>query len=121
MQGKVIGVNAQIESDSGGNDGVGFAVPSDTVRSIAKKLICDRQGRARLSRRLAARPRERRAPTEIRPSTPAAKAGLQAGDVITSFAGKKITSADALRRRSTRSSRATPSPSRSCAAASRGR
>ena len=29
MQGKVIGINAQIESDSGGNDGVGFAVPSE--------------------------------------------------------------------------------------------
>ena len=27
-----VGVNAQIESDSGGNDGVGFAIPSNTVR-----------------------------------------------------------------------------------------
>src|SRR5919197_4548579 len=33
LQGRVIGVNAQIESDSGGNDGVGFAIPSNTVRS----------------------------------------------------------------------------------------
>ncbi len=31
MDGQVIGVNSQIESDSGGNDGVGFAVPSNTV------------------------------------------------------------------------------------------
>src|SRR5207247_7502122 len=38
-QGKVIGITAQIESDSGGNDGVGFAVPSNTVRTIADKLI----------------------------------------------------------------------------------
>jgi putative serine protease PepD len=39
MQGRVIGVNAQIESDSGGSDGVGFAIPSNTVRSIASQLI----------------------------------------------------------------------------------
>jgi putative serine protease PepD len=37
--GRVIGVNAQIESDSGGSDGVGFAIPSNTVRSIVSQLI----------------------------------------------------------------------------------
>lgn len=37
--GRVIGVNSQIESDSGGNDGVGFAVPSNTVSLIASQLI----------------------------------------------------------------------------------
>ena len=39
LQGQVIGVNAQIESDSGGNDGVGFAIPSNTVKSIASQLL----------------------------------------------------------------------------------
>ena len=39
LQGHVIGVTSQIESDSGGSDGVGFAVPSNTVRSIASQLI----------------------------------------------------------------------------------
>src|SRR5205807_3289539 len=38
-QGRVIGVTSQIESDSGGSDGVGFAVPSNTIRSIASQLI----------------------------------------------------------------------------------
>src|SRR6185436_9284348 len=38
-QGRVIGVNAQIESESGGSDGVGFAIPSDTVRSIVRQLV----------------------------------------------------------------------------------
>src|SRR5207302_1379832 len=33
-QGRVIGVTSQIESGSGGNDGVGFAIPSNTVKSI---------------------------------------------------------------------------------------
>ena len=37
--GRVVGVNAQIESESGGSDGVGFAIPSNTVRSISRQLI----------------------------------------------------------------------------------
>ena len=37
--GRVIGVNAQIVSDGGGSDGVGFAIPSNTVRSIVSQLI----------------------------------------------------------------------------------
>ena len=39
LHGQVIGVNAQIKSDSGGNDGVGFAIPSKTVKSISDRLI----------------------------------------------------------------------------------
>src|SRR5215207_8669611 len=39
MDGKVVGVNSQIESDSGGNDGVGFAVPSNTVGSVVSQLL----------------------------------------------------------------------------------
>src|SRR5207249_3101856 len=41
LQGDVIGVNAQIESDSGGNDGVGFAIPSNTVKSIVSQLLAN--------------------------------------------------------------------------------
>src|SRR5205823_789863 len=39
QKGQVIGITAQIQSDSGGNDGVGFAIPSNTVRKIASTLI----------------------------------------------------------------------------------
>src|SRR5437764_5319453 len=39
VAGQVIGVNTQIESDSGGNEGVGFAVPSSTISSVASKLV----------------------------------------------------------------------------------
>jgi putative serine protease PepD len=96
-QGRVIGVTAQIESDSGGNDGVGFAIPSNTVRSIAAQLISSGKaehpylgvsiesasGGARVS--------------AVRPGTPAARVGLQAGDVVTALDGERIRSADALR------------------------
>src|SRR4029077_4364023 len=39
LRGKVIGVTSQIQSESGGNDGVGFAIPSNTVRAVAAQLI----------------------------------------------------------------------------------
>jgi S1-C subfamily serine protease len=38
-RGRVIGINSQIASESGGNDGVGFAVPIDTIRPIADSII----------------------------------------------------------------------------------
>ena len=50
LQGDVIGITSQIQSDSGVNDGIGFAVPSNTVRTIADELISTRQGRARTAR-----------------------------------------------------------------------
>jgi S1-C subfamily serine protease len=37
--GRVIGINSQIASESGGNDGVGFAVPIDTIRPVADAII----------------------------------------------------------------------------------
>jgi putative serine protease PepD len=39
LQGKVIGMNAQLESDSGENTGVGFAIPSNTVKSMAERIL----------------------------------------------------------------------------------
>jgi len=39
--GQVIGVNAQIVSASGGNEGVGFAIPSNTVKSVVAQLLAD--------------------------------------------------------------------------------
>src|SRR4029450_11029974 len=41
MNGRVIGVAAQIESDSGGNVGIGYAVPADTAQRVARELIRD--------------------------------------------------------------------------------
>jgi putative serine protease PepD len=102
----VIGVNAQIESDSGGSDGVGFAIPSNTVRSITRQLVSKgRVEHALLGITMTAVP-EGVAVTEVRPDTPADEAGLQAatstkfvdgeeiptgGDVIVAFEGAKVT------------------------------
>jgi putative serine protease PepD len=97
-QGQVIGVNAQIRSDSGGNEGVGFAIPSNTVRSIASQLISSGKAEhAYLGISI-----DSTSPTakiaEVKASTPAAKAGLKAGDVITAVGGATIGSGDDLTR-----------------------
>jgi len=105
-EGRVIGVNAQIRSDSGGNDGVGFAIPSNTVRSVVSQLIESGEiEHAYLGISLAAVP-DGVAVTEVRSDTPAEAAGLRqatgteivngeeiptGGDVIVAFDGKTIT------------------------------
>jgi putative serine protease PepD len=90
----VIGINDQIESDTNDNAGVGFAVPIDASKAVAQTLIAggkvqhaymgirieDVSGGARI--------------TQVVKGSPAEKAGLKSGDVITSFEGKPITSAD---------------------------
>jgi putative serine protease PepD len=94
--GHVIGINAQIESDSGGNDGVGFAIPSSTVRRVAQQLISggtvahaylgvqlgDATGGAGV--------------VQVRGDGPAGDAGLRVGDVVTAIDGKAVGTADAL-------------------------
>jgi putative serine protease PepD len=96
LNAKVIGVNAQIESDSGGNDGVGFAIPANTVRSIATELIGSGSVKhAYLGVGIASASNGVRL-TQVRPDTPAAKAGLQAGDVITAVGGTQVRDASVL-------------------------
>jgi putative serine protease PepD len=110
-RGRVIGVNAQIESESGGSDGVGFAIPSNTVRSIVDQLIASgKVEHAFLGIRMAQTPAGV-AVTEVLPGTPADHADLKAatgstlvdgqrqptgGDVVVELDGEKVTSAIAL-------------------------
>ena len=119
--GEVVGVNTQIKSESGGNDGIGFAVPSSTVSSIVPQIIASGSvehaylgvGVASLSESVAG---ELGVPagamvTEVREGTPAAEAGLRAaagsamvdgqsyptgGDVITAVDGAAITDGASL-------------------------
>src|SRR5205823_2440230 len=96
--GQVIGVTSQIHSDSvsGGNEGVGFAIPSNTIHSVVTQLIATGKAKhaylgvsidSTASNALIA---------GVRSGTPAAKAGLKAGDVVTSLGGTKISSPDEL-------------------------
>ena len=100
MDGDVIGVNSQIESESGGNVGIGFAVPSNTVAKIADALITDGSvEHAYLGVAIDdADGGEGATLAEVRSGTPAAEAGLQSGDVVTELDGESVDSADELRR-----------------------
>jgi S1-C subfamily serine protease len=123
--GKVIGVNSQIESESGGNVGIGFAVPVNTVKDVVSQIL--QHGKvehaymgiemATITNELAANVR---LPVEkgvliqrVRPGSPAEQAGLKGGttqvvvdgesflvggDVITKADGRTVESAEDLRR-----------------------
>jgi putative serine protease PepD len=96
LSGKLVGVNAQIESDSGGSDGVGFAIPSNTVRSIATQLIGSGSVKhAYLGVGITTASNGVKL-SEVRPGTPAANAGLQAGDVVTAVGGTSVHDPTAL-------------------------
>ena len=110
--GKVIGTNVQIAVDdqNGGsaNAGVGFAVPSNTVKAVADDAD-RRQGRpARLPRRRRRRlaVRQRRADRHGQVRRPGRGRGPQPGDVITAIDGKP----DRRRERAHRRDRAATSP-----------
>src|SRR5215213_5848637 len=90
--GRVIGVNSQIASQSGANSGVGFAVPSDTVKDVVPKLIKNGKiDRAWLGLSSAEQPDSRGAVVgTVTNGSPADKAGIRGGDVITAIGGKTI-------------------------------
>jgi len=84
--------------NSGGNEGVGFAIPSSTVGSIAAQLISSGKAQhAFLGVVLRDSSQAGAVISQVRAGTPAARANLRAGDVITAAAGKPIASASELR------------------------
>jgi len=97
--GRVIGVNAQIASDSGGNEGVGFAIPSNTAKSIVSQLIdTGKVEHAFLGVALQDASGANGAEiSRVTANTPAQRAGFRGGDVITQVDGKLVDTADELR------------------------
>ena len=94
--GHVIGINSQIESDSGGNDGIGFAVPSNMVRNVALQLIANgKVQHAYLGVQLSDASGGA-AVGQVAQNGPADDAGVRTGDVVTAIDGKAVTSSDAL-------------------------
>jgi serine protease Do len=101
-EGNVIGVNTAIFSPSGGSVGIAFAIPSDTVKNVISQLkergsvtrgwigvqiqpvtqdIADSLGLKKAEGALVAEPQK---------DSPAAKAGIEAGDVITAVNGQPV-------------------------------
>jgi putative serine protease PepD len=108
MNGEVIGINtaiASLQSGSGGQAGsigVGFAIPIDQARKTADQLASGQQvDRAFLGVNVAAttpagEPVSGAYISDIQANSPAATAGLQAGDVVTRFGDRPIDGPDAL-------------------------
>src|SRR5881409_3060568 len=105
LRGEVVGINTAIISRSGGSQGIGFAIPSNTVRMALESLL--KQGRiirgylGIQSRPLAQNQQESDADgvvvDEIVPGSPAEDARLQQGDVIRKFDGREVRSFADLR------------------------
>jgi serine protease Do len=105
LRGEVVGINTAIISRSGGSQGIGFAIPSNTVRTALESLL--KQGRiirgylGILTRAL--QPGQGNGETEgaivdeVVPGSPAAEAQLQKGDVIRKFNGRDVKSFPELR------------------------
>jgi putative serine protease PepD len=98
--GRVVGINSQIQSENGGNVGIGYAVPIDTAKRIAQQLIANgRVEHAYLGVQLAAVDSARggaRISATVAGGA-AASAGMRAGDVVTAVDGKRIVSGSDLR------------------------
>jgi len=102
LKGEVIGINTAIASNSGGYQGIGFAIPSDLAQWVTSQLIENgtvqraylgvtiAEVDARLARQLEVRRGEGVVVGEILPGSPAAKAGFQEGDLITHFGGAAV-------------------------------
>ena len=99
--GHVLGLNDQIETNNstaqgqGSSSGVGFAIPSNTVASIAGRIISGESIKhAYVGVLLASTSAGGAEIAQVQPGTPAASAGLKAHDLITAINGKAITSTD---------------------------
>jgi putative serine protease PepD len=97
LRNQVIGVTSQIQSDSGGSDGVGFAIPSNLVRTIADQLIATGKAQHALLGVNVQTAANGVSIGDVQSGSAAADAGLRSGDVITAVDGKTVASAQQLR------------------------
>ncbi len=102
--GEVVGVNSAIFSQSGGNVGIGFAIPIDLAKKVVEQLRKNgRVVRGWLGVRaqdvtpaiaqslgLTRSPGEMAVVTEVTENSPAADAGVKTGDIIVEFNGKPV-------------------------------
>jgi serine protease Do len=102
LEGKVIGINSAIKTRTGGFQGVGLAIASNFAKNIMKALETDglvHRGylgiqmadlKPEVASRLNLRDKSGVVVGKVMEGSPADKAGLQAGDIITSLAGKSV-------------------------------
>jgi serine protease Do len=100
--GELIGINSQILSTSGGNIGIGFAIPTNLSRDIMEGLVKDghvtrgylgvmiQDVTPGLAKEFNLKDRQGALVGDVVPKGPAEKAGLKSGDVVLEFNGKAV-------------------------------
>jgi S1-C subfamily serine protease len=107
--GQLIGINSQIVSPSDGNIGIGFAIPSNMAKNVMDQLIKDgtvRRGMLGIkvqaltpdmATAMSLPSAQGAVVADVDDGSPAARAGVQQGDVITQFNGTSVTDSNQLR------------------------
>ncbi len=108
-QGELIGINSQILSPSGGNIGIGFSIPASMARHVVGEIVDHGEVRrsrmgvtiqpvtADIARSLNLPSVKGALVNGVEPGSPADRAGLETGDVITKFNGQAVESGNDLR------------------------
>ncbi len=109
LKGELIGINTAILAPGGGNIGIGFAIPSNMAQNLAQQLIefgevkrgllgiKGSEMTADMAKAFKVEAQRGAFVSEVLPKSAAAKAGIKAGDVLTSLEGKPINSFAELR------------------------
>ena len=109
LNGQLVGINSAIISNTGSNAGIGFAIPSNMVKAVMDQLIkYGKVQRGELGIRMTpvgsevadnigADGADSALISEVIEGSPAEKAGLKPGDIITSINGKQVKSTQAVR------------------------
>jgi serine protease Do len=102
-EGRLIGINTAILSRSGGNQGIGFAIPVNLARDVMGSLVKDghvtrgylgvmiQDITPSLAKEFKLKENQGALVGDVTPKSPAEKAGLKSGDLIFEFNGKKVT------------------------------
>ncbi|PMP67468.1 MAG: serine protease [Thermodesulfobacterium geofontis] len=109
LKGEVIGMNTAIFTRSGGYMGIGFAIPSNIVKTVAEQLktkgkvergylgVYIQDLTPTLAKELGLKTTEGALITDVRPGSPAEKYGLKEKDVVISYNGKPVKNASELK------------------------
>ncbi|WP_133631650.1 MULTISPECIES: serine endoprotease DegP [Gammaproteobacteria] len=109
LNGELIGINTAILAPDGGNIGIGFAIPSNMVKNLTGQMvefgqvkrgelgILGTELNSELAKAMKVDAQRGAFVSQVMPNSSAAKAGIKAGDVITTLNGKPISSFAALR------------------------
>jgi len=108
-EGRLIGINTAILSRSGGNQGIGFAIPANLARDVMESLVKDghvtrgylgvmiQDVTPKLAKEFKLKEAQGALVGDVTPKSPAERAGLQSGDLILNYNGKKVTDSQHLK------------------------